>query len=1037
MLTCLLFLAIDAHPMPRLPVHFEPNQGQVAGETEWTASARGGTVFITGGAIAFATAKPGPKPRIMRFVGARKDAKGEGEGPTGGYSNYFHGRDGKNWQTGIPHYSKVRYRDLYPGIDLVYYGAPGRKIEFDIEVEAGADPSRVRMRFEGFDTVAVAADGGLDLGVVRLHRPKVQQAGEEIPSEYELGEDSSVRLRLAEHDPSVSLTVDPVLEFSTFLGGPGNEFLNCVWVDASGVIYLSGSTESPANPNLNPFQQPNLVRTSPLILKLSSDAQRILLFTTLTSSGSSSARSLAVDTSGNMILYGGTVSPDFPLKNPIRSEFRASSFSLFLAKLTPDGRSLVYSTYFGGSGTENGFQVRVDAGGDAYITGHTTSNDIPILNAFQGQKPGGYNCFLARVNPAGQLRFSTYFGGSNIEFCYAITLANESIYIAGSTRSPDVPLQGSERTPLGLLETPLIARFSLDGRALLGSAMLGVGNGGVVSQIAASPTGGDIYIAGTSYGNSLSFKEGYQTFCGASSCGYVMKLPADLRQIQAGTYMGGSAGSALNKIALGSDGTVYVGGRTSSEDFPTLHTLQAFRGGGIFNQDGVVARLSADLKTLVYSTFVGSSRVDNVGDIALDSSDRLYLVGWTEGNQVNDLPVLNAIQPASSGGYEGYMLRISDTKPIAAKAITASPGVLRWTYVPGGPPPAPQRVDLTGEPIAFSTAASAAWLTIVPRTGTVPQSLQARVALLGPGSYSADVVVTPASGDPTVIPVTLTVLAPAPLLTAVDPTLVPIGSDDTVVTFGGDGFTPQSKLRLYDADYPIAPEFVDARTLRLKMPWQSFVEAASYRFSVVNPGSDISQPVIVSVGQLSPSIVSAVNAASGVQGPVARGELVALAGANFGPLEGLKVTVSGYPAAIVSAAGNQIAVVVPDAVQGSVASLVVTSGALVSTPLILPLAESAPGLFTADGSGEALIDGTPSPGSTITLFGTGDGGLPVAVWIDGKECLVESSGVVEGKPGWFQVRVVIPADASVEVPVAVVLKAGDRESQPGVTLILR
>src|SRR5579863_2954040 len=160
MLIPLLVLALDLHQQPAaIPLHFEPNQGQVAGETEWIAKAPGATLYIKSTAIAFATAQdPGKRPRIMRFAGA-KPVKGEGLDRTGGYSNYFTGRDEKNWTTGIPHFAKVRYKSLYQGIDLVYYTTPNHQVEYDLEVQPGADLNQIELSFTGFDKIEVDKHG--------------------------------------------------------------------------------------------------------------------------------------------------------------------------------------------------------------------------------------------------------------------------------------------------------------------------------------------------------------------------------------------------------------------------------------------------------------------------------------------------------------------------------------------------------------------------------------------------------------------------------------------------------------------------------------------------------------------------------------------------------------------------------------------------------------------------------------------------------------------------------------------------------------
>lgn len=222
MLLALLTVVMDLH-QPRIPLHFEPNQGQVAGETEWIAKAPGATLYIKSTAIAFATAEPGKHPKIMRFVGANA-SKGVGEGALESYSNYFTGRDEKNWHSGVPHYSKVRYKGIYNGIDLVYYSTPDRRIEYDLEVAPGANVRQVELSFEGFDGVELNRDGDLLIRHGRsalMHkRPAIMQDGDNITCRYEKRKEHW-GISIKAYDESKALTVDPILDFATYLGGPG------------------------------------------------------------------------------------------------------------------------------------------------------------------------------------------------------------------------------------------------------------------------------------------------------------------------------------------------------------------------------------------------------------------------------------------------------------------------------------------------------------------------------------------------------------------------------------------------------------------------------------------------------------------------------------------------------------------------------------------------------------------------------------------------------------------------------------------------
>ena len=342
-------------------VWFEPNVGQVKGQTEWVGRSKGAYLYITGNEVVYAN-----KTNVhMRLIGASKHARVEGLEPTGGYSNYFTGRDEKTWFTGIPHYARLRYKDVYPGIDLAYYGS-GRNAEYDFIVKPGGNPDRIELAF----SQPVKLDhGDLIVAGLRQHRPRVLQDGIAVDSEYALNKSGRVLLALGRYDRTRELTIDPVLEFSTFLGGPGADGAYGIALDSSGNIYLGMATQSPATPSLNPFQQTNTVSLQPAVLKFAPDGKQLLYFSVIGSRGWDAAYALAVDSSGSPIITGETESNIFPLKNAIDGDFKARVWTAFATKLSPDGRSLVYSTYLGGTGVDTGYAVAVDTQGNAYFGG--------------------------------------------------------------------------------------------------------------------------------------------------------------------------------------------------------------------------------------------------------------------------------------------------------------------------------------------------------------------------------------------------------------------------------------------------------------------------------------------------------------------------------------------------------------------------------------------------------------------------------------------------------------------------------------------
>ena len=570
----------------------------------------------------------------------------------------------------------------------------------------------------------------------------------------------------------------------------------------------------------------------------------------------------------------------------------------------------------------------------------------------------------------------------------------------------------------------------------------GVGSGGVGSIAFNSKY--EIYLGLHAYGTQFAISgNAFQPSCEPDICGLIMKLNPTGQNILAATFFAGSGRSDVTRIAVSEDDSILVTGDAHSSDFPALNTLFPFVGGGADNQDVYLAKFSPDLRTLVYSTLIGGNGQDAVSDLTLDSSNHVYLVGGTVSD---NFPVKNAFQAIRGGAADGFLLRLSDSPALVASPLISTPGQINLRYVLGGPPVAAQTIQLTGPSVPFTTSASAAWVTVLPRTGTAPATLAIGASPLVPGNYSATVTVTPAAGAPLNIPVSFMVLNPAPALKSVSPSFVPLLSDDTVVTFTGSGFTPQTQLLVNGNIWGpgvggTSVVLVDGQTLQTTMPYLLFILPYSFQFSAVNPMSAASQTVTVSVGGATPIVTSVVNAASQLSGVLSPGELVQVNGTNFGPPEQLKAIVGGIVATVVFSTNTQALVVAPAQLQGTSAGVVLSTAGLSSSATTLPVGPTAPGVFTVDGSGvgQALINETAAPGSTITLFGTGGGdlSLPVTVSINGEDAPVTSVSAVADKPGWFQVVTTIPSDAPTDAPVTVILTVGGQSSQTGVTLALQ
>ena len=327
-LTLLFSLTLSAASAtaPASKVTFEPNAGQIGKSVDWVVRQGAGTpMFLRATGAAITQYHQGRADFVeLRFDGARPDAASAGEAPLDSYSNYYLGRDEHTWFTGIPHFARVRYRDVYPGIDVVYH-ANGAEIEYDFDVHPGADPSQIHISFHGIDSFhinhgdVVLTSNGREL---RQRHPRVFQNGREIGASYRIIA-GHVEIALAAHDSTRALLIDPAIQFASYLGGPGNELAEAIQVDSQGYIYIAGAVGSIVSPSLNPFTQSGVTVASPVIFKFTPDGQNLVFFITMAVDNQTYAEGLAIDSTGNLMMAGETAALQLPLKNPMDSSFRA------------------------------------------------------------------------------------------------------------------------------------------------------------------------------------------------------------------------------------------------------------------------------------------------------------------------------------------------------------------------------------------------------------------------------------------------------------------------------------------------------------------------------------------------------------------------------------------------------------------------------------------------------------------------------------------------------------------------------------------
>lgn len=429
-----------------------------------------------------------------RLVGANRRARMSGENQLPTRTNYIIGKDAARWQTGIANYARVKVEQVYRGIDLVYYGA-GQQLEYDFNVAAGADFKAIRWRFSGARRLSVDAAGDLVIdtpaGAVRQAKPVAYQfvAGSrrEVSARYAVSRKREARFLLGEYDKRLPLVIDPVLSYSTYFGGRDLDSIQGMAVDASGDVYITGSTYSfdlPLKNALLPAHVP--IYSDAFIAKLKASGTELIYSTYLGGSGADDGNAIAVDAAGNAYVTGTTYSTDFPTTagafQPAHASGRNSD--AFVVKLSADGSAFSYSTYLGGDPEFIAFDyansIAVDSFGNAYVTGLTFSSSFPTQSALQASKPRAalYSAFLAKLNSTGStLSFSTYFGGSTATTegsAVAVNAAGD-LFVTGSTATPDLPVRSPAQASfsgqvdgfLFKLGAPRVTGASLAGKHLL------------------------------------------------------------------------------------------------------------------------------------------------------------------------------------------------------------------------------------------------------------------------------------------------------------------------------------------------------------------------------------------------------------------------------------------------------------------------------------------------------------------------------------------------------------------------------------------
>jgi hypothetical protein len=702
---------------------FTQNDGQFGEETRFRAEAGGATIFLCDNEVAYLFSRDTDellddgitgarelphkfnRPRYKKeftmlkahFIGANEDVEVIGEELLSQYNNYFLGNDPAEWRTDVPNYESITYRNIYPGIDLKYYG-DGKSLKYDFIVHPGADPSSIEIHYEGAEELNVNASGDLEavteFGPAFEKTPYIYQiidgVKHEISGRYELKSNGSFGFALNDvYNPSHPLIIDPELVFSSYLGGESVDNCSCVAVDSDGCVYIAGETNSYYMPVYNAFQDEfQLGMWDGYIAKFSPLGHTLIYCTYLGGRNDELLWDIDIDSNDNLCITGQTWSQNFPIFNAYLDHVINFSSMGFITKFVPAGNSLVFSTYFGGSGGDACYALDQDDQDHIYVAGPTASSDFPMVNPIFGVLNNSTDGFVSKFSPdCLNLLFSTYIGGSNNDQIYDLKIDNfGGIHIAGTTYSEDFPLIRPPLPQYGTDRDGFAAKISPSLDSLDYSTYIGGNSTGDAFCIDAD-SDGNSFIGGWVW-YSIPLQNPIDSIR-AGAEGFILGIYSYGDSIIFGTYFGGSSVDMIRDIYVQNDGSIHVTGFTRSDDIPLSNPYDDILDGEV---DCLIATISGSRDSLIFGTYFGGSADEDSYGIEVNGSGDIYVSGFTSST---DFPVVNACFGSYNDAQDAFFAKFGTTFPCAyvvgdANASGETNGldvIYLVNYFKGGSPP--------------------------------------------------------------------------------------------------------------------------------------------------------------------------------------------------------------------------------------------------------------------------------------------------------------------------------------------------------------
>jgi Beta-propeller repeat/Abnormal spindle-like microcephaly-assoc'd, ASPM-SPD-2-Hydin len=790
----------------RLPLTFEANQGQAGSDVKFLSHGQGYTALLTAGGMtlsfrgsAATVAASTPQNATSQgstnensasqsssaaatvqfaLVGASRNLAVTGENPQPGKVNYFLGNAPTQWLTNVPIYGRVRYANVYPGIDLVYYGS-NQQLEYDFEVRPGADPRKIQFAIQGASQIELDEEGNLVLslgnGEIHFQSPIVyqQSGGQRTPvnGSYVVTDPTHIAFQLGSYDSTKPLVIDPVLSYSTYLGGSGADQSNGIAVDSNGNVYVAGYTNAVDFP-VTTLGTLAANADHVFVAKLNSTGTSLIYADYIGGNSNDYGIALVLDSSNDVYVTGSTSSSNFPLVNAYQSQ-APGPYTGFLSQISASGSSLLYSTYLGGSAFDQPTSIAIDSLGEVHVAGYTTSQNFPTVNAYQGtalaNQAGVYGTygFLTKFSANGSsLVYSTYLAGNTAvqqpcgdsqilahpdgtgHGCYpapysalsAVTVdGNGNAYVAGTTNTNNFPTTSNaylnsntttQDAPLGV-----VTKFSIAGGLDYSTYFYGSSGDPVGISAIAVDASGDAYLTGTadsdgtfpltSTSTNICDPNNYGFAC---SYAFLAEFNSTAETLLYSTFLGPNNYASPQALALDSNDNAYVLSSTSSSQYQTNNAIESYTS----SSDILLVEIDPATSTQVFSSYLGGSGSDTPTGMALDASSNIYVTGFTTSS---DFPVTSgAFQTQFGGSTDGFIMKIGQGSTLA---VALNPYSLQYTSLAVGSSSQAQTILLR------NMSSNALTVSSITTTGDYSETDNCVGSVAAAGSCTVSVTFTP------------------------------------------------------------------------------------------------------------------------------------------------------------------------------------------------------------------------------------------------------------------------------------------------------